>query len=112
MLRISILFTIVNCNYDNYKENLRHNLAKYWRSVKDNIDSPKQKNKEYSDTSANPLLLKVGDRVLMKKPLKHHNFSTPYDGPFIVEESISPVTIRIKKGNKSTKIHANKLKLA
>lgn len=99
-------------NYDSYKEDLRFNLAKFWKIAKQNINERKQKNKEYRDVKSNALSLKIGDRVLFKKPFKTHKYATPYDGPFSVEEIISPVTVKIKKGHKLIKIHTDKLKLA
>jgi hypothetical protein len=99
-------------NYGNYRDDLRLSLAKYWKIAQENIDVRKQKNKEYRDINSNTLSLKVGDKVFMRKPFKEHKYSTPYEGPFIVEEILSPVTIKIKKGHKSIKIHADKLKMA
>lgn len=97
-------------NYDNYREDLRHTLKKYWNIAKENIDKRKHLNKEQRDKNCNPLTVNVGDRVLLKKPFKKHKYATPYDGPFLVEEILSPVTVKIKKGNKSVKIHTDKLK--
>lgn len=99
-------------NYGNYKDDLRHKLAKHWKIAKENIDNRKQINKMYRDANSNPISLKIGDEVLMRKPFKNHKFSTPYDGPFTVEEILSPVTVKIKKGNKTVKIHTDKLKKA
>lgn len=99
-------------NYDNYKEELRFNLSKYWKIARENITIRKEKNKVYHDQSVNPISLKAGDKVLIKKPFKKHKYSTPYDGPFIVNEILSPVTVKIKKGHKLIKIHTDKLKRA
>lgn len=99
-------------NYDNYAEDLRFNLAKYWALAKINIDKRKQANKDQRDSNSNPISLSPGDQVLMIKPFKTHKYDSPYDGPFTVEEIVSPVTIVIKKGNKLIKVHADKLKLA
>lgn len=99
-------------NYDSYKEDLRFNLAKFWKIANQNIDIRKQKNKEYRDVTSNALSLKIGDRVLLRKPFKNHKYAMPYDGPFSVEEVLSPVTVKIKKGHKLIKIHTDKLKLA
>lgn len=105
---------IKNCNpiynYDNYKDELRFTLSKYWKIARDNIDKRKQINKVYRDASSNPISLNVGDQVLMKKQQKSHKYATPYDGPFTVVEILSPVTVKIKKGNKEIKIHTDKLK--
>lgn len=97
-------------NYENYRDNLRHTLSTYWKIAKANIDARKHKNKEYRDANCNPISLSIGDEVLVRKPYKNHKFATPYDGPYTVEEICSPVTVKIKKGNKSIKIHTDKLK--
>lgn len=99
-------------NYDNYKDELRLNLSKYWKIARENIEDRKGKNKAYRDAKANPISLKVGDRVLIRKQFKEHKFAAPYDGPFEVKNILSPVTVEIKKRNKIIKIHKDKLKLA
>lgn len=100
--KIQLPSNIVNTgpiyNYDSYKDELRATLSKYWKIAKSNIDARKQKNKEYRDTKANPISVNVGDHVLIIKPFKNHKFATPYDGSFVVEEILSPVTVRIRKG--------------
>lgn len=98
--------------YENYKDELRFNLTKYWKIARENIVIRKEKNKAYHDQSLNPISLKTGDRALVKKPFKKHKYATPYDGPFIIEEILLPVTVNIKKGHKSVKIHTDKLKKA
>lgn len=99
-------------NYDSFRDNLRHNLSTYWKIAKESIDKRKQSNKKYRDAKANPISLNIGDQVLIRKPFKTHKFATPYDGPFTVEDILSPVTVKIKKGKKIIKIHTDKLKLA
>lgn len=99
-------------NYESYKENLRANLSKFWKLARENIAIRKEKNKNYHDKSLNPISLKIGDKVFVKKPFKKHKYATPYDGPFVVDEILSQVTVKIKKGNKLIKIHTDKLKMA
>lgn len=83
-------------NYDNYRDELRFNLAKNWKMARENIYIRKQKNKEYYDKQCNPINLNVGDRVYVYKNNKEHKYGSPYDGPYTVEEILSPVTVKIK----------------
>lgn len=54
--------------------------------------------------------LKIGDPVLILKNKKNYKFDTPYQGPYIIEKVLSPVTIIVKKGHKSMKVHINRVK--
>lgn len=98
-------------NYDNYKDELQRTLRAYWKTAKENIEYKKIQNKKQRDKNANPLNINVGDQVYLKKPFKEHKFATPYDGPFTIEEILSPVTVKIKtKNNKIITTHTDKLK--
>lgn len=97
-------------NYENYSAQLRHNLSNYWAIAKQTIEQRKISNKEYRDQHCNPITLNINDQVLMIKPQKEHKFATPYEGPYVVTEIVSPVTVRIKKGNRIFSVHTDKLK--
>lgn len=99
-------------NYENYRDEVRHNLSKNWKIAHENIDNRKEINKNQYDKKSNPLDLKVGDKVFVYNEKKEHKFGPPYDGPFTVEEILSPVTIMIKRKKKSLKVHKDKLILA
>lgn len=38
-------------------------------------------------------------------------FEQPYDGPYRVEKMLTPVTVLIRKGKKSIKVHMDRVKL-
>lgn len=97
-------------NYDNYAEELRSTLKSYWKNAKNSIEKRKIQNKSYRDQNSNPIDVKTGDKVFLKKPYKDHKFTTPYTGPFIIEEIIPPVNVRLKQGNRSITVHMDKLK--
>lgn len=72
----------------------------------------KIKNKEQYDKKLNPINVKVGDKVFVRKPHKEHKYATPYEGPYTVEEILSPVNVKIRKRNKIVKVHTDKLTIA
>jgi transposase InsO family protein len=96
-------------NYDSYKEELRNTLKTYWQLAKNNINQRKIQNKEYRDKKANPLDAQVGDLVFLEKPFKEHKYGAPYEGPFTITDFLSPVTAKIKNGNKTKTVHTDKL---
>lgn len=97
-------------NYDNFKDELQRTLRSYWKTAKENIDYNKIQNKSQRDKHANPINIKIGDEVYLRKPFKNHKFDTPYAGPFTVEEILSPVTVKLKTDNKIITVHTDKLK--
>lgn len=80
----------------------------------ENILKRRNENKKYHDarTGANILSVNRNDLVLVLKAKRDFKFDQPYDGPYRVENILSPVVVTIKKGNKTIKIHTNRLKRA
>lgn len=101
-------------NYDNYAHELRHKLKAMHDLARENIIKRKVENKNYYDGKAKTtgLNLKPNDLVLILKNKKEFKFEQPYDGPYRVEKILSPVTVLIRKGRKSIKIHMDRVKLA
>lgn len=96
-------------NYDNFHDEIRHKLAKNWRLAHNNIVNAKEKNKHQYDKHCNPIDVKVGDKVYVYREVRDHKYASHYDGPFTIEEVISPVTVMIRKKKKLIKIHKDKL---
>lgn len=93
---------------------MKSKLRQSHELARENILKLKQTNKKYYDKNKdkNPLKLKINDLVLILKTKKNFKFEDPYEGPYRVEDILSPVTIQVKKGNKSIKIHIDRVKKA
>lgn len=83
-----------------------HDLAK------ERLMARKETNAEYKNRSTNPLELDIGDKVLLTKRNKDHKWDHLYDGPFEIIEIIPPITVKIKKGNKTQTVLRDHLILA
>lgn len=103
---------IPNYNYENYAQEIRKKLQHAHIMAKEKILQRKKSNKMTHDKNVNQLDLKRNDLVLVLKHKKNHKFDIPYEGPYRVEAITSPVTIKIRKGKKSYRIHVNRVKLA
>lgn len=101
-------------NYENYAKELRHKLKQSHDLAKENILRLKETNKKYYDKKRDkePLNLKINDLVLVLKAKKKFKFEDPYEGPYRVEDIISPVSIKIRKGAKTFKVHTDRVKKA
>lgn len=101
-------------NYQNYVGELRSKLHSMHQLAMDNILKRKNENKRYHDSKAktNLLSLNRNDLVLVLKAKRDFKFDQPYDGPYRVENVLSPVVVTIRKGKKVVKIHTDRLKRA
>lgn len=101
-------------NYDNYAHELRGKLKTYHDMARENIIERKEQNKKHYDSrvKTKALHLKTNDLVLIFKQKKDSKFDAPYEGPYRVERMLSPVTVLIKRNNKSIRVHVDKIKLA
>lgn len=101
-------------NYDNYASEVRNKLKMYHQLAKENIEKRKIDNKKEYDKKRNKstLRLKINDLVLILNPKKEAKFAPPYLGPFRVVQICSPVTIKVKIGNKIKTIHTDRVKKA
>lgn len=101
-------------NYDSYVAQLRSKLRTYHVLAREQYEKRKLENKKNYDKGRreNPLELKVNDLVLILDPKKKTKFSSLYLGPYRVVEICGPVTVKVKIGNKITKIHTDRVKKA
>lgn len=94
-------------NYENYVKILKNHLQKTNLRVKELIEKSKERNKKYYDRNINPINLKTGDQVMMKK--EPYNKHQPiYDGPFEIIE-LDNENVKININNKLTLVHKNRL---
>lgn len=100
-------------NYENYAHELRQKLKSCHDLAYENLLKSKECNKKYYDLhqDKNPLKLNKNDLVLILKTTKKHKYESPYEGPYRVESILSPVTVIVRKGTKSVKIHIDRLKV-
>lgn len=96
-------------NYDNFADMTRNNIAKAIEISREHLLNKKLQNKQYYDTNAKDLNIKIGDLVLVKSQIKKHKFSDVYDGPFKVIDS-SDSYVEITRNGKRTKVHKNLIK--
>lgn len=48
-------------------------------------------------------------KKILEKPFKEHKYGAQYEGPFTITDFLSPVTVKIKNGNKTETVHTDKL---
>lgn len=99
-------------NYDSYVNEVRTKLKRCHELAHQNIIKRKESNKKYYDRQVKNISLKKNDLVLVLKNKKDSKFDQPYDGPFRVERMVNPVIVQLKKGNKSIRVHLDKIKKA
>lgn len=101
-------------NYDNYVSHLRSKLRNYHLLARELYEKRKYENKKNYDRHRlqKEVEFKVNDLVLVLDPKKKTKFGSIYLGPYRVTEICGPVTIKIKIGNKITKIHTDRVKKA
>ena len=72
----------------------------------------KKRSKEYYDEKINEKIFKIGDFVRIKNPAKKGKLDFNWSKPFEVINVNSDVNTTLKIGNKSVRIHNNRLKMA
>lgn len=100
--------------YDNYADELKHNMRMSWSIARENLIKRKEHNKTYYDShnKTENLELNIGDSVYMLKQNRNHKFDEIYEGPYNVIEITGRNSVKIKKNNKIIRTHKNKLKKA
>lgn len=103
-------------NYDNFAQCIKKEFIDAWQIAKENINRKKEKRKAYYDQKVNDINVKVGDKILIKKPSKDKKFELIWRGPYEVtavpstkfvmykndkqiEDSVSKDRIKLAKAN-------------
>lgn len=104
--------TISSYNYDDYAKNVKENLKYGWKLAREKIEQRKNKNKEYFDRKNNTrdLILKIGDKVLMKNTNRKTKYDSLYVGPYEIVEITGQNTVKLKRNNKIIRAHKDQLK--
>lgn len=101
-------------NYDDYAAELKQKLRLGYQTAKINIEKRRTENKNYYDKkySTKNMDLKMGDMVLVMKKKKDHKWDQPYDGPFVIEQVLSPTTLLLRNKKKFFRVHLDRIKRA
>lgn len=107
---ISVTKSRPNYNYDSYHNELLTQLKEAHQRVREMIQKRKIENKNrYDKNNHAELHLKRNDLVLLKKEVRKNKFDSKYEGPYRVEEIISPAITKIRKNKKGILVHNDKL---
>jgi len=101
-------------SYDDYAQELRERLRATNQLARDHLKQEKFKAKRQHDRSANEKTFKVGDKVLLYDETvrrgRSKKLESQWVGPYAITAKLSDVNFEIKKGRKTTRVHANRLK--
>lgn len=96
-------------NYDSFLYEFRFRLRHAHESARKHLLERKSKNKKYYDRKTKDHSFNVNDLVNIRKQSKDHKFDNPYDGPWRIVELTSPVSVKVKKGNKFKRAHVDQI---
>jgi hypothetical protein len=99
--------------YDSYIKELQSRLESSYQAARVNLDSQKERSKEY-DRNINTPLFTIGDKVLLHDEKirrgRSAKLSQPFIGPYeIIDVDDANITLKLPK-NRTLKVHANRLK--
>lgn len=101
-------------NDDDYIDNVTRNIKRISELAVANSDKSKEKNKQYYDANANPVIFRVGERVLLKGAQhsrgRARKLEFQYSGPWTILEKEGNVNFKIKMNRTTKVVHANLLK--
>jgi len=100
--------------YDSYIKELQCRLQSSYQAARVNLESQKERSKEYYDRNVNTPLFTVGDKVLLHDEKirrgRSAKLSPPFIGPYeIIDIDDVNITLKLPK-NRTLKVHANRLK--
>jgi hypothetical protein len=100
--------------YESYVRELQSRLQSSYQTAKVNLESQKERSKNYHDRNINTPLFTIGDKVLLHDEKvrrgRSAKLSPPFIGPYEILD-IDDVNISLKlPKNRTLKVHANRLK--
>ena len=98
--------------YDTYYVNLFQEIRDLQKSAKFNLVRAKERSKEYYDKRVHSAVFRANDNVFLLNAKKVDKFSKEYLGPYRVIEILDHENVRIKIGNTTRIVHANRLRKA
>ena len=102
------------CKVGDWLVSVKAKMGEISELVSDREAKAKASMKLHYDKSASVKCFKVGDMVLMRKPVRKKKMDCAWQGPFEVEKVVSPVTYALKLPGRSCKpkiVHCNLLKI-
>ena len=101
-------------SYEDYAQELRERIRATNLIAKENIQQAKTQAKIQYDKTANKKEFRVGDQVLLHDETARRGRSKKLDsqwiGPYVVMENHEGVNYTIKRGRRTIRVHANRLK--
>ena len=101
------------CTISDWLVNVKARMCDMAELVSVREGKAKQAMKFYYDRTASCKSFKVGDQVLVRKPVLHGKLGDSWDGPYEVVKKVSPVTYSVQVPGKPTKaktLHCNMLR--
>jgi len=100
--------------YEDYAQELRERIRATNQLAKEHLKQQKERAKQQHDKEINKRTFKIGDKVLLYDETvrrgRSKKLESQWVGPYIVIEKNSDLNYTIKRGRKTTRIHANRIK--
>jgi len=101
-------------SYEDYAQELRERIRATNQLAKEHLEQEKERAKQQYDKTINKRTFKVGDKVLLHDETVRRGRSKKLEpqwiGPYVITEKNSDLNYTIKRGRKTTRIHANRIK--
>jgi len=101
-------------SYEDYAQELRERLRATNQLAKEHLKQEKEKAKQQYDKAINKRTFQIGDKVLLYDETVRRGRSKKLEpqwiGPYVIIEKNNDLNYTIKRGRKTTRIHANRIK--
>lgn len=101
-------------SYDHYAQELRERIRAINQVAREHLKQEKERTKQHHDKGLRLEDFRAGDKVLLHDETVRRGRSKKLDalwtGPYLVLRKDSDVNYTIKKGRRSIRVHANRLK--
>lgn len=102
--------------YDNYYDNLKHQLNKSFQIARENIDKSKTNSKTHYDAKTKIHEYNIGDLVYLENNANKKGISKKLSpnwlGPYKIIEIYKNQNVLLKIKNKNSRVHSNRIKRA
>lgn len=101
-----------NTTYPEYIGGLIDNIRTMWEMARNNLQTAKEKSKDYYDRKQNAREFRPNDSVFLLNNQKQNKLDNNYSGPFEVMEVLEDGNIKIRTKKHFKIVHPNRLKHA